>query len=62
MFQLSLTLLFDPTEFKNLESYNSWNSHFKDLEEWIQDIKITKGYQLAKLQTSKTYKLTFCKI
>ncbi|MFB9077952.1 hypothetical protein ACFFLS_04700 [Flavobacterium procerum] len=62
MFQLSLTLVFEPTHFKELDSYNSWSSDFKNIEEWIENIKNTHGYQLAKSQPIKTYQLIFTQV
>jgi hypothetical protein len=59
MFQLSLTLIFEPT---TVESYNSWSMYFKTLDEWSDNIKTTEGYKLASTLMLKTHKLTFSKI
>lgn len=59
MFQLSLTLFFDPTIIK---SYNSWSIDFKTLNDWSDNIKTTEGYKLAKTLTLNSHKLRFYKI
>lgn len=59
MYQLSLTLVFDPVKFKEIESYNSWSSDFQNIEAWIKNIKATKGYEVARSQTIKSYELSF---
>ncbi|MBK8806954.1 MAG: hypothetical protein IPO21_10045 [Bacteroidales bacterium] len=59
VYQLSLTLVFDPQEFEDVESINSWSPDFESIEEWIEDIKTTQGYEMAKSQTIKSYKLLF---
>ena len=59
MFQLSFTLIFEPTI---IESYNSWSMDFKTLDDWSDNIKTTEGYELANKLTLKKHKLTFSKI
>lgn len=59
MFQLSLTLIFEPLAVK---SYNSWSMDFDTLDAWSKNIKTTEGYQLAKTVPLKSYKLTFSQL
>lgn len=59
MFQLSLTLFFDPIK---IESYNSWSLNFNTLEDWSSHIKTTEGYMQSKILTLRSYKLAFSKI
>ena len=62
MYQLSLTLIFDPAPFAGLDSYNSWHIEFNSVEEWIAGIQSTSGYQLAQSQIPGTYKVHFTKV
>ena len=61
-YQLSFRLIFDPAEFKNCGCYNCWSCDFESLEEWVQHIKTTKGYELAQKQTAKSYLINFDEI
>lgn len=62
MYQLALTLIFEPGPFKGLDSYNSWIIDFGGTDEWIANIRTTRGYHLARLQIPKTYKVHFTEV
>jgi len=59
MFQLSLTLMFEPVSVK---SYNSWSMDFDTLDAWSDHVRTTEGYQVAKTVPLKKYKLAFSKV
>lgn len=59
MFQLSLTLIFEPVAVK---SYNSWSMDFDTLDACSDHIRTTEGYQIAKTVPLKMYKLAFSKV
>ena len=61
-YQLSFSLIYNPTIFRNTNSYESWSKNYKNLEEWVTDIKSTDGYQQLKTSAYKTYELFFTKI
>ncbi len=61
MFQLSLTLFFDPINLKKI-NYNSWSSNFQTIEEWAKNIKTTQGYEIIKLKPIKSYELRFSQL
>jgi len=62
MFQLSISLIYQPTIFEQLGSYSSWSSSFKSIDEWIENIKVTKGYQLTQSLPPNTYTLIFTQV
>ena len=55
-YQLLMTLFFDPIECK---SYDCWSNEFDDLEKWVENIKKTEGYKIAKESTSKKFEMAF---
>ena len=55
-YQLSMTLHFEPVECKD---YNCWSFDVKDLVQWVQNIKNSKGYELAKSAKCKRFKIDF---
>ena len=55
-YQLALTLSFEPIDCKD---YNCWSVDFESLEKWIERIRETDGYKMAKDLTSKKFKMTF---
>jgi hypothetical protein len=62
IYQLSLTLVYDPLNFKGLKSYSSWSSDFNNIAEWRQNIQKTEGYKTTKAKQIKLYELTFGKV
>lgn len=57
--QLSLTLIFDPTNFSSLEESNFWSMDFENLDEFAHAIKNTDAYKLVKETPYKEHRLTF---
>jgi hypothetical protein len=55
-YQLSMALHFDPIE---CESYNCWSFDFENLEKWVENIKETEGYKLAKQLTCRKFEIGF---
>ncbi|MCX2679078.1 hypothetical protein OOZ15_03915 [Galbibacter sp. EGI 63066] len=62
IYQLSLTLIFDPINFKELNPYNKWSSYFQSIGEWATHIKTTQGYHLSKSQPIQSYELTMDRV
>ena len=58
-YQLSLSLIYDPTSLDNVDSYNSWSIDFPKLHDWSSNIKSTSGYKKLKLAPSITHNLLF---
>ncbi|MCL1971600.1 MAG: hypothetical protein FWG57_01250 [Endomicrobia bacterium] len=55
-FQLSLTLFFDAVE---IESYDCWSMNFETIEDFVNDIKSSQGYKLAKELKCKSFEIRF---
>ena len=55
-YQLSLSLIYDPSAMSEKDSYNSWSADFSMLEDWVTNIKGTLGYQRVKSVDYKSYK------
>lgn len=62
MYQLSFKLVYNPEFFKDLESYNSWNTDFENIDDWIQNIRTTEGYKLAAKHLIITYEVFFTQL
>jgi len=58
-YQLGFSLIYKHGPFKNCKAFNCWSFKFLRLEDWVDHIKNTQGYLLAKETTAKAYKLTF---
>jgi hypothetical protein len=61
-YQLSLSLIYEPTNFRELRSHNSWSRDSKSIAEWIENIKATHGYQQAQSQSANTHRLIFTQV
>ncbi len=61
-YQLRFTLIFDPKDFKDCDSYERWSSDFTDLDEWVTNIKSTQGYEMAKSLGFRSYEILLDKI
>lgn len=58
-YQLSISLLYDPEPFKNIDSLDCWNYEFPNLEKFFSYIKSTDGFKLADEGKPKTYQIGF---
>jgi len=54
-YQINLTLIFDPEQFKGIQSYDCWSADFVDPESFFAHIITTDGFKLAEAITPKTY-------
>lgn len=54
-YQLSFSLIFDPTDFRQCESYNSWSTGFKNIDDWAANTRSTLGYHLSKMKNYRYY-------
>ncbi|GAB2940871.1 hypothetical protein GCM10027048_01590 [Hymenobacter coalescens] len=61
-YQLHFSLIFDPKDFKECDSYNRWSSEFQSLEDWMKDIKASQGYKLAQTVKPIDYSISLDKI
>ncbi|MBO9153362.1 hypothetical protein ACFOTA_14165 [Chitinophaga sp. GCM10012297] len=62
IYQLSLSLIFEPGGFTGLESYDCWSCEFGGIDEWITNIKATRGYQMARQGVPLAYEVHFTKV
>jgi len=58
-YQLSFTLIFEPSAFFEIEPYNCWSDEFDDGEAFAMHIKSTSGYQMATKITARKVELRF---
>ena len=58
-YQLSFSLIYEPDIFQGCAFYGCWSSKFARLEDWVEHIKTTQGFLMAKEALAKTYTLTF---
>ena len=61
-YQLRFTLIFDPKDFKDCDSYERWSRDFTTIDEWANDIKLTEGYKLATSIPYKSYEISLERI
>lgn len=56
-YQLSFSLIYDPSTLTNDDSYDSWSAYAETLEDWVANIRVTPGYQKLRLVNYRTYEL-----
>ncbi|MCE3283110.1 MAG: hypothetical protein K0Q66_1847 [Chitinophagaceae bacterium] len=56
-FQLRFTLIYDPKDFTTCESDDMWNIDFDSMDQWIENIKKTCGYERAVSIPIKAYEI-----
>ena len=61
-YQLRFTLIFDPEDFRDSDKYNCWSADFDSLDKWIEHIKSTKGYGLAKDKTIRLCEINYSQV
>ena len=61
-YQLSFSLIFNAGYLTDTDIYNSWNSDFKDLQAWANNIKLTRGYDLLKTTAFNSYNISLWKV
>ena len=62
IWQLSLVFFYDVKDFVRIEDDNSWNTDFKTTEEWLNQIKHSEVYRIAKNLTAIKYELDFSQV
>lgn len=58
-YQLRLVLIFKPFEFSNIKTYDIWSNDFNSLDDFVNHIKSTSGYELASKMKAKNIQLHF---
>ena len=58
-YQLQFTLIYEPNEFQGCAAYDCWSNEFPRLEDWVEHIRTTPGFLMAKEAVVKTYTLIF---
>ena len=58
-YQLNFTLIFQPSAFLKLDSYNIWSDEFDNIDAFSDCIKATSGYEIACRETHGKIKLIF---
>ncbi|MCL2695811.1 MAG: hypothetical protein FWE69_05750 [Clostridiales bacterium] len=58
-YQLKCTLIFEPTAFMKIESYNDWSDLYDCVEGFVDHIKSTAGYEAASKMKAKKAELLF---
>lgn len=56
-YQLSFTLIYPPGILEKKEGFTSWSTDFNTIEEWLEKIKSTTGYQKLQGVEYKSYEL-----
>ena len=59
IWQLSFMFFYEVKDFAGIEDDNSWNTDFKTTDEWLNHIKHSEVYKIAKNLTAKKYELDF---
>ena len=62
LYQVALTLYFDPAPFANCAGFNAWSADAPTLVEWRERMQATPGFQLARTQTPKTVVIKLDKV
>ena len=62
IWQLSFMFFYDVKDFSGIEDDNSWNTDFKTTEDWLNHIKHSEVYKIAKNLTAKKYELDFAQV
>ena len=58
-YQLSFELIYEPTMFKGINSYNCWSFEYSDIHNFVTHIKTTEGFHRAEQSIPKAYRLRF---
>lgn len=58
-YQLSFSLIFDPTILGKDDAYNAWSCAYVSIDEWVTNIKNTAGYTKMKQVDFRTYEIMF---
>ena len=58
-YQLNFTLIYTPEQFRMLSSYSCWSYEFNNMEDFVNHITSTDGFELACKVIPKTYELVF---
>jgi len=56
-YQLSFSLIFNPTVLSKEDISNAWSCDYNSLEEWVAKIKDTAGYNKMKNADYRAYEL-----
>ena len=62
MYQLIFALIYPSSDFKKVNSFNSWNTNLPTLEEWRNLIKTTKGYKQCITADIKQHQISFFRV
>ena len=58
-YQLSFTLIFEPSAFSKIKPYDIWSNKFNCLEDFVNHIKSTPGYEVANKMNAIKAQLLF---
>ncbi len=58
-YQLSFTLIYEPEQFKDIDSYNYWSDACADINSFATNIKTTNGFKAAAKKIPKSYQIRF---
>lgn len=58
-YQLCFTLIYEPEQFKDIDSYCCWSDIFTDINNFASYIRTTDGFKVAVKNVPKTYQIRF---